>query len=171
MEGGRKLWWKNFSFYVTKKHVALHNDYWWTNLLQNFNLLEVLISSNILFCLFCAYWTHDTASYSKFILLCVIIVEVPDYESLFDVLSSKKDSVGLINTDVAWYYQDTLRERPEPLRIIKQLLQPQPVRILRPTNMENSTARIFDYCFSKEMRTYTLDFPSFTHRGYIKVNK
>ena len=99
-----------------------------------------------------------------------LFLVVPDYESLPDAIASKMFTAGLYNTDVAWFYQDALRERGEPLRIIKQLKKDQPVMIFFPREMPKAISKYFDYCFGPELYPYTGDIPVNGHRGYIKVS-
>ena len=100
-----------------------------------------------------------------------ILLGVPNYTDLPDAIASKKYTAGLYNSDVLGYYQEELRERAEPLRIIKHITRPQPVTLLFPMRMSNTTIHLFEACYSTEMRAYTVELPVGKHRGYVKVSK
>ena len=99
----------------------------------------------------------------------IVSLGVTDYQDVLDAISSKKYTAGLINTDVAWYYQDALRDRNEPLRIVKRLNKDQPVMVFMPKEMPQETREKFEKCYSETMKMYTVHMPVHKHRGYIKV--
>ena len=102
-------------------------------------------------------------------------IVVPDYESLFEAVASKKYLAGIINSDVLGYYQEKIRNMDPPLRVVKRLLKPIPISIVfRKVHAKSDMSPVIqkiEHCLNQEeTRKAIVEEAVSKHRGYIKVS-
>ena len=102
-------------------------------------------------------------------------IVVPDYESLFEAVASKKYLAGIINSDVLGYYQEKIRNMDPPLRIVKRLVKPIPIsvvfkKVLVKSDISPVMMKLTEHCLGEEeAHKAIVDEVMNKHRGYIKV--
>ena len=98
---------------------------------------------------------------------------VPDYESLFEAIGSKKYMAGVVNSDILSYYHEMMRTMPEPLRAVKRLPEEIPVSFIYTKGLKNGdkVERLMNWCiFSQVWRDILIEKTVKRHRGYIKYD-
>ena len=98
---------------------------------------------------------------------------VPDYESLFKAIGSKKYMAGVINSDVLSYYHETVRSMSEPLRAVKRLPKEIPVSFIYTKGLtnEDDVTYLMNWCLKTQVwKDILIEKAVKRHRGYIKYD-
>ena len=93
---------------------------------------------------------------------------VSSYKDLLNAVGTKRYYAGLMNSDVANYFQDEMHNLDEPLCFVKAIKKKMPVSILIPSHLANETQKLINNCFVHMNNEVVKDVVD-KYRKYIKV--
>ena len=95
---------------------------------------------------------------------------VQDDNAHFEAIGSRKYLAGVVNSDILFCHQETIRTLPQPLRVIKRISKSTPVAILHSKHASPEVRFLIKTCLQNQNLKDTIEESNANYRGYIKYD-